>query len=89
MYKGYIKRLLAVVLSAAGILCLGWLLILLCLAIKIDSPGPVLFKQKRVGIHKTYFEILKFRTMRIDTPKDMPTHLLADPEQYITRVTWR
>ena len=86
MYKRYIKRLLAVVLSAAGILCLGWLLILLCLAIKIDSPGPVLFKQKRVGIHKTYFEILKFRTMRIDTPKDMPTHLLADPEQYITRV---
>ena len=86
MYKGYIKRLLAVVLSAAGILCLGWLLILLCLAIKIDSPGPVLFKQKRVGIHKTYFEILKFRTMRIDTPKNMPTHLLADPEQYITRV---
>ena len=78
--------MLAVVLSAAGILCLGWLLILLCLAIKIDSPGPVLFKQKRVGIHKTYFEILKFRTMRIDTPKDMPTHLLADPEQYITRV---
>ena len=86
MYKRYIKRLLAIVLSAAGILCLGWLLILLCLAIKIDSPGPVLFKQKRVGIHKTYFEILKFRTMRIDTPKDMPTHLLADPEQYITRV---
>ena len=86
MYKRYIKRLLAVVLSAAGILCLGWLLILLCLAIKIDSPGPVLFKQKRVGIHKTYFEILKFRTMRIDPPKDMPTHLLADPEQYITRV---
>ena len=86
MYKRYIKRLLAVVLSAAGILCLGWLLILLCLAIKIDSPGPVLFKQKRVGIHKTYFEILKFRTMRIDTPKDMPTHLLAEPEQYITRV---
>ena len=86
MYKRYIKRLLAIDLSAAGILCLGWLLILLCLAIKIDSPGPVLFKQKRVGIHKTYFEILKFRTMRIDTPKDMPTHLLADPEQYITRV---
>ena len=86
MYKRYIKRLLAIALSAAGILCLGWLLILLCLAIKIDSPGPVLFKQKRVGIHKTYFEILKFRTMRIDTPKDMPTHLLADPEQYITRV---
>ena len=62
------------------------LLLLLCLAIKLDSPGPVFFKQKRVGIHKSYFNILKFRTMRIDTPHDMPTHLLHDPEQYITRV---
>ena len=59
---------------------------MLCLAIKLDSPGPVFFKQKRVGIHKSYFDILKFRTMRIDTPHDMPTHLLHDPEQYITRV---
>ena len=56
------------------------------LAIKLDSPGPVLFRQKRVGIHKTHFQILKFRTMRTDTPHDMPTHLLADPDQYITRV---
>ena len=53
--------------------------------IKLDSPGPVFFRQKRVGIHKTYFDILKFRTMRTDTPKDMPTHLLKNPEQYITR----
>ena len=53
--------------------------------IKLDSPGPVFFKQKRVGINKTYFDILKFRTMRTDTPKDMPTHLLKNPEQYITR----
>jgi len=62
------------------------LLLLLCLAIKLDSPGPVFFKQKRVGIHKQHFNILKFRTMRIDTPHDMPTHMLKDPDQYITRV---
>ena len=86
MYQNFFKRLLAIVLSLLGLLCLGWLLILLCIAIKIDSPGPVLFKQKRVGKGKSHFYILKFRTMRIDTPRDMPTHLLADPEQYITRV---
>ena len=86
MYQNFFKRLLTIVLSLLGLLCLGWLLILLCIAIKIDSPGPVLFKQKRVGKGKSHFYILKFRTMRIDTPKDMPTHLLANPEQYITRV---
>ena len=86
MYQNFFKRLLAIVLALLGLLCLGWLLILLCIAIKIDSPGPVLFKQKRVGKGKSHFYILKFRTMRIDTPKDMPTHLLANPEQYITRV---
>ena len=86
MYQNYLKRLLAIVLSAMGILVLGWLFILLSVAIKLDSPGPVLFKQKRVGLNKSYFYILKFRTMRIDTPKDMPTHLLSNPEQYITRV---
>lgn len=86
MYKNCIKRLLAVVLSLGGILCLGWLLLSLSVAVKLDSPGPVLFRQKRVGLGKSHFYILKFRTMRTDTPKDMPTHLLADPEQYITRV---
>src|SRR5690625_1097589 len=60
--------------------------IILMIAIKLDSRGPILFKQKRVGINKTHFYILKFRTMRIDTPKDIPTHLLEDPDQYITRV---
>ena len=86
MYRNGIKRLLAVVLSACGLLVLSPLLLLLCLAIKLDSPGPIFFRQKRVGIHKSYFNILKFRTMRIDTPHDMPTHLLRDPEQYITKV---
>ena len=86
MYRNCVKRGLAIVLSLVGILTLGWLLILLSIAIKLDSPGPVLFRQKRVGLGKSHFYILKFRTMRIDTPKDMPTHLLVNPEQYITRV---
>jgi len=86
MYRNGIKRLLAVILSLGGMICLSPLLLVLCIAIKLDSPGPVFFKQKRVGIHKQHFNILKFRTMRIDTPHDMPTHLLHDPDQYITRV---
>ena len=86
MYQNCLKRFLAIVLSLLGILCLGWLLLLLSIAIKLDSPGPVLFRQKRVGCGKSHFYILKFRTMRTDTPKDIPTHLLANPEQYITRV---
>lgn len=86
MYQRYIKRVLAVILSTVGILALSWLFLILCIAIKVESKGPVLFKQKRVGIHKRHFNILKFRTMRIDTPKDTPTHLLENPEQYITKV---
>ena len=86
MYRNCVKRILAVLLSLLGIVCLGWLLVILSVAIKLDSPGPVLFRQKRVGQGKSHFYILKFRTMRIDTPKDMPTHLLSNPQQYITRV---
>lgn len=82
----YIKRGMDFVLSLLGLIVLSPVFLVLILAIKADSPGPVLFRQKRVGIHKTHFSILKFRTMRIDTPKDMPTHLLQNPEQYITRV---
>lgn len=85
MYKIFIKRLLDICLSGLGLIMLSPLFLLLIIAIRIDSPGPILFKQKRVGIHKTYFKIFKFRTMRIDTPKDMPTHMLLDPEQYITK----
>ena len=86
--KGYIrlKRRLDVVLAGIGLIVLSPVFLCLMAAIKLDSRGPVFFRQKRVGIHKTYFNILKFRTMRIDTPKDMPTHLLENPEQYITRV---
>ena len=86
MYKLFFKRVIDLVLSAAGILVLGLPMLVLVLAIKLDSPGPVLFKQKRVGIHKKHFHILKFRTMRIDTPKDTPTHMLTNPEQWITKV---
>lgn len=85
MYS-HVKRVMDIILSAAGLLVLSPLFLLLTAAVKIDSRGPVFFRQKRVGIHKTHFDILKFRTMRIDTPKDMPTHMLKDPQQYITGV---
>ena len=86
MYKKFVKRLIDLVLSTLGILVLSPVLLILVIAIKLDSPGPVLFKQKRVGLHKSHFHILKFRTMRTDTPKDCPTHLLENPEQWITKV---
>ncbi len=86
MYRSVIKRGLDMILSFILILLLSWLLLIIAIAIKIESKGPILFKQKRVGIHKRYFEILKFRSMRTDTPKDMPTHLLQDPNTYITKV---
>ena len=81
-----IKNIVDRIMAFLGLILLSPLFLILVIAIKIDSKGPVLFKQKRVGIHKSHFYILKFRTMRIDTPKDMPTHLLQNPEQYITRV---
>ena len=82
----YIKRGMDFCMALVGLILLSPVFLILILVIKLDSKGPILFKQKRVGIHKTHFPILKFRTMKIDTPKDMPTHLLANPEQYITRV---
>lgn len=81
-----IKRIIDFAMSLIGLIVLSPIFLILMLAIKMDSPGPILFKQKRVGLHKTHFDILKFRTMKIDTPKDMPTHMLSNPEQYITRV---
>ena len=86
MYQKYIKRWLDIVLSGCGIVLLSPVLALVALAIKLDDPGPVFFRQTRVGIHKTHFQILKFRTMKMDSPKNTPTHLLKDPDQYITRV---
>lgn len=81
-----IKRIIDVFLSLIGITVLSPLFLILIIAIKLDSPGPILFKQKRVGTHKSHFNILKFRTMYIDTPKDMPTHMLKDPTKFITPV---
>ncbi|CAM4523615.1 O-antigen biosynthesis protein WbqP [Paenibacillus endophyticus] len=79
-----IKRIIDIILSLIGLIILSPLFVILIIAIKFDSKGPVLFKQKRVGINKTHFNILKFRTMRTDTPKDTPTHLLENPSQYLT-----
>lgn len=86
MYVHFFKRLIDIVLSLLGILALSPVLLIIALLIRLDSKGPILFRQKRVGRHKTYFNILKFRTMRVDAPHDMPTHLIVDPEAYLTRV---
>lgn len=85
MYKAFFKRFLDIALSLCGIIVLSPIFVILSVAIIVDDPGPVFFAQKRVGIHKTYFNILKFRTMKVSTPKDTPTHLLENPEYYITR----
>jgi len=81
-----IKRLIDIFLSLIGLILLSPLFLILIVSIKLDSKGPVFFKQKRIGIHKSHFNILKFRTMKIDTPKDTPTHMLDNPEQWITKV---
>ena len=86
MYRRIGKRLLDLVLSLMAIVALAVPMLVIAVLIKCDSKGPILFKQKRVGLHKTHFNILKFRTMRSDTPHDVPTHLLTSPEAYITPV---
>lgn len=86
MYKTVFKRLIDIVLSVCGLIVLSPIYLTLAIAIKIDDPGPVIFKQKRIGIHKSFFNIAKFRTMKVSTPKDIPTHLLENPEQYITKI---
>ncbi|MEG0290986.1 MAG: sugar transferase [Erysipelotrichaceae bacterium] len=86
MYKNYIKRLMDIVLSLTGIIILSPILIVIGIIIKLTSSGPILFKQERVGKDNISFMILKFRSMRIDTPKDCPTHLLDNPDQYITGI---
>ena len=85
-YRKFGKRALDILLSGCGVILLSPVYLLLAIAIKIDDPGPVFFRQKRVGLHKTHFQILKFRTMKMSTPHDVPTHQLEDPAQYITRM---
>lgn len=85
MYQRFIKRFIDIVLSLLGLIVLAIPMLVFALIVKLDSPGPVLFWQKRVGIHKKTFMMPKFRTMYTDTPANMPTHLLSDPQRWITR----
>lgn len=85
MYQRFIKRSLDILLSSIGLLVLSPLFLILAVWIRLDSPGPVFFRQKRIGIHHSVFEILKFRTMRTNAPRDLATHLLQDPDYWITR----
>ncbi len=85
MYKHFWKRFLDILLSVIGLILLAVPMLIVAAVIKIDDPGPALFTQKRVGIHKTYFKLYKFRSMKVNTP-DIPTHLLTNPEQYISKV---
>ena len=86
VYEKYIKRGLDIILSFGGLVVLSPIMGAIALAIKIEDPGPVLFTQKRVGQNKQYFKLHKFRSMRMDTPHDVPTHMLENPDQYITKV---
>ncbi|OFL66863.1 capsular biosynthesis protein [Facklamia sp. HMSC062C11] len=81
----HVKRIIDFILSMLGLIILSPLFLILAIWIKLDSPGPVFFRQKRIGIHRTFFDIYKFRTMRTDTPQDMPTHMLNNPQAFITR----
>lgn len=85
VYSRIFKRLIDIILSFLGLFILSPVFLFIAVAIKIDDPGPVFFKQKRIGIHKTYFNLYKFRSMKVNTP-DIPTHLLKNPEQYISKV---
>lgn len=86
MYKKHFKRCIDIILSLSGLIVASWLYLIIIIAIVIDDPGPVFFTQKRVGKSKKYFNLYKFRSMKMSTPHDTPTHLLENPEQYITRV---
>lgn len=84
MYR-FFKRLIDIVLSLIGIAVLAVPMLIFALIIRIEDPGPAIFKQKRIGVHKKYFNVLKFRSMKTSTPHDVPTHMLKDPDQYILK----
>ena len=84
MYRSFLKRLFDIVLSGVALLILAFPMLILALIVKLDTRGPVLFWQKRVGIHKQTFMMPKFRSMYVDTPSEVPTHLLQDPTRWIT-----
>lgn len=86
MYRHYMKRIIDFLLALMGLIILSPIYLIIIIAIKLDSKGPVLFKQERMAQHKESFVIYKFRTMRIDTPHNMPTHLLNHADNFITRV---
>ena len=86
MYERIFKRWIDIVLSAMGLLVLSVVYLVIAIAVYVDDPGPIFFKQKRVGKGKTFFPLHKFRSMKMSTPHDMPTHMLQNPEQYITKV---
>lgn len=86
MYEKCLKRVIDIVLSFLGLVLLSWFYLIMIIAIKIDDPGPAFFTQKRVGKNKEFFKLHKFRSMKMSTPHDTPTHLLENPEQYITRI---
>lgn len=86
VYEGFFKRMLDIILSFGGLVVLSPVFLILAVAIYIDDPGPILFTQKRVGKNKEFFKLHKFRSMKMSTPHDKPTHMLENPEQYITKV---
>ncbi len=86
MYTKFFKRFIDIILSGLGLIILALPMLIVAIAIRCEDPGPVIFKQKRVGIHKKHFNLYKFRSMKMDTPHDMPTHMLENPEQYILKI---
>ncbi|MBE6600260.1 MAG: sugar transferase [Ruminococcaceae bacterium] len=86
MYTKFFKRLIDIILSALGLIVLALPMLIVAIVIRCEDPGPVIFKQKRVGKNKKLFSLYKFRSMKMDTPHDMPTHMLENPDQYILKV---
>lgn len=86
MYIKFFKRFIDLLFSSIGLVIFAIPMMIIALVLKFEDPGPVIFKQKRVGLNKKYFNLYKFRSMKIDTPHDVPTHMLENPEQYILKI---